>query len=333
MRPLYACITFGLPGALLAQPTANAGMVTGQPGDSFVVHSTQYVNPGPSGANVTFDLSSMISQGTVTQTYSTPGATPYGSSYPTATVAVEGSDNPGSFGYFHETGSLYELIGTRSSYYDLTCSNGMGLFDFPFTYNSTYTDVLSCTGNSSGYPFNRNGSTTTTGDAYGDLILPYGTIMNVLRLHIQQDYLDYLSGLGTSYHYISDGYMYVKPGIHQPVASVYNTSYLVTTTFGTYLDASYVGVQEAMRNAIGIDLVPNPATDRVEILYGSSGDGPVDLELIDAVGRRVIAERRSVAGPGIARQVWDISTLPAGLYTVCVTDQHGQRGSKRLVVQ
>jgi hypothetical protein len=92
-----------------------------------------------------------------------------------------------------------------------------------------------------------------------------------------------------------------------------------------------VGIEEAMGNAIGIDLFPNPAHDQVSVVYSADG-GRLQLELIDGLGRVARAERVT-PGTGIGRHDLNAHGLAPGLYHARIQAENGDTGSKRLVVR
>ena len=96
------------------------------------------------------------------------------------------------------------------------------------------------------------------------------------------------------------------------------------------LDAAGIGMEEALRNDIGMDLYPNPASNMVSIVFGAAGR--VALELVDDAGRTVRTQDTGSHAPGIYKNEFDLDGIAPGLYTVRATDDHGGRGTKPLVV-
>ena len=80
-------------------------------------------------------------------------------------------------------------------------------------------------------------------------------------------------------------------------------------------------------DATGLLIAPNPATDRVQVLFDLSVPGDVVLELRDVAGRLVAAERRSVHRAGATRLELELPSWPAGLSTLTVktgTSKHSE---------
>lgn len=305
-----------------------SGQASFLPGESYLMLSGPSMDPGEPGAAMVWDLSSFSPSGTVWQTFVAPGSTTYGSSFPSATVAQEAG--PGAWGYYRGTADAFEQLGVRNANQSVICSDAILVIPYPFTYGNEVTQAITCDGLTFGEAFDREGALTVSADGYGDIVLPYGTITNVLRVYWQQTYTDVGNNVD-DYGYQTN-YFWYKPGVHCPVMAVYHLE-----TFSTFLDYSWladqwsIGIEEALRNDIGIELYPNPATHSVSVVLGATGH--LRMELIDGTGKVVrmldLGDRR----PGIQKEVIDLEGLAPGPYTVRVTDDHGGTGTQRLIVE
>ena len=87
----------------------------------------------------------------------------------------------------------------------------------------------------------------------------------------------------------------------------------------------FAGVPEASGQSV-MELFPNPATDEVRIRF--TGNAPRTIEVTDATGRRVSAERYRADG------AISVSGLSDGLYVVRALDTDGRAlAHQRLIVQ
>ena len=73
-------------------------------------------------------------------------------------------------------------------------------------------------------------------------------------------------------------------------------------------------------------LYPNPATDKVQIMFGA-GSGTAVISVVDAMGRWVLTERM----PTATTATLDLTGQPTGVYTV-VVQQGDSRSTGRLVI-
>jgi Secretion system C-terminal sorting domain len=309
----FLALTFLANFSTEAQTLTNA-TCSAVPGDHFSVNqSATAVTHGPGGAGLTWNFT-MLSVGVTRDfSYVAPAATPFAASFPTATVAETG-DNL-QFNYWRGTATVYESLGGASSNSMSIYTDAATMLVYPCSYGSSWTDTFNDPMDSI------SGTISGTADAYGALLMPYGLVNNVLRVHSVGTFTFTLFGVPQTI--TTDTYSYYKPGVHHELVS--------GTDMPDWLDGSSVGVIEAVQNAIGVDAYPNPANDQVTVAY-SSGGGDLTLELVDASGRIVLA-RSLNATVGISNASLDLAGQASGLYTVRITDNQGAQGMRRLMLK
>lgn len=306
-------------------------------GESYVLYSGNYISPGNVGANQTWDLSSLSGGTEITNNYVTPASSGYGAEFPNAnltSVAV----SAGTYTFYNAAADGFYLAGLRTSngLYSLTYTNLDKQLPFPCSYNTSWSDSWTATVNFGGAPGTRTGTTTGLADGYGTLITPSGTFTNVLRVKIVQSMTDNLGAFGTV-TYEQEVYNYYKPGIRLPLAGVSTTVSTAagqapqTTMTSNWLDASSVGIFENATSSIGVDVFPNPATDRVNIIL-SSQSSDLHLQLIDGSGRVVHTEQLRLQSMGINRHELSVQGLNPGIYLLRLTSENGEQGVQRLVI-
>ncbi|HVA98265.1 MAG TPA: hypothetical protein VNG53_05165, partial [Bacteroidia bacterium] len=229
LRNLFLSATLLSALASAAQPTLTEANTSPIIGDIFSNNATNYIAPGSSGANQTWDLSSMTTTSTTTTNAVTPSSTTYGSSFPSSTIAFSST---GAVLYWKVSSTAEQTYGIAQGSTVISYSNPEDYLRFPFTYSNTYTDTWAATFTSGGYPYLRSGSTTVTADGYGTLKLPSGTYSNVLRVHFLENYQDSTNIGGSPYiiTYQDDEYLWYLPPNHQPIASI---STLTSSASGT----------------------------------------------------------------------------------------------------
>lgn len=307
-------------------------------GDVLQTNNAGYMAPGAAGANQTWNFASVGTSSTSTQTMVAPSGTPYGSSFSTATVSTISPDAPGSYGYYNNNASGIFLLGTYSASSNvlLVYQNSEQILDLPCSYNTTWTDPFSSNFTTQGYPTARAGTITGIADGYGTLIMPFGTVTNVLRVKTVEDFSDVITGL-YSVDYLFTNYFYYKPGVHFPLVSVFNQTIIIdgqTTTQQSmnWMANSSIGINEAMQNEIGIELFPNPASTYTTVVFNGTGKA-MQMELVDATGRVARSENILGNSPGIQQHTLDLAGMTAGIYHLRISSEDGQQGVKRLIVQ
>jgi len=169
-----------------AQPVLNASdiptNVYGSANEYQYTGTIAGITPGGAGPNQVWDFSALTTltlQGTLS---TVPVATvPWASSFPSANFALKYTPNSNCSGCIIEY-SLYKS--TATFYEEISSTNGSGgytdlslnpsiIYTFPYTYNTVINYIQS---SPVIIPSN-----TTTYDAYGTFISPFGTYTNVIR--------------------------------------------------------------------------------------------------------------------------------------------------------
>ncbi len=338
MKRYTGSITLGLLMAMSAKgQTLDHASTSPQVGNTFTIHQATYAAPGPGGASQTWNFGSLGSNGSATTTYVAPASTPHAALFPGSNLAIDAGG--GNYGYYSATSAGQDFHGLYSATLttNITYQNTQRTLSYPCSYNSTWNDPFSSSFTAMGFPSTRSGTITGTADGHGTLVMPYGTITNILRVRTVEDYTDNLGIAGTVDYDFTTHYYY-KPGVRIPLLVIYDQTSTVagqapTVTQGiSWVDGASVGIQEALRNTIGIDVFPNPARDQVTITFSSAG-GNLFLEMLDATGQLVRSERLSGQPMGIGRSDLDVSGLSAGLYMLRITAPNGEQGVQRLVVE
>lgn len=199
MRKFTTVLLMFLSVLTFAQPTITENNIP-QLGDSVVIAiCSDQVNAGSSGAEQTWDFSTLNEIEEQYFKFLSPTEAPKKDSFPTANVVGRSWEN--SFSFYQTDGSALGVAGyvlpmelsdtTLQVFDDL-----QDLAQFPFTFNSTFTDTYSGTSHIAGvgaFPF--DGTITFEADGYGTLILPNATYENVVRYHFVSTQQNYFNGI------------------------------------------------------------------------------------------------------------------------------------------
>ncbi len=333
LSALLIAATAALPRQAGAQPTIDQGNFAALPGEAFVLNNSAWMDPGASGADVTWDFSGLVIGSTFTETYVDPASTPEAASFPTATLALVAGAGY-RYRSFDANGGYYlgQALGAGSSM--VVYSDPEVTFQFPCTYATQWVDDLF-----GAYPplnlVYLTGTITAEADGYGTLILPYDTFTNVLRLHLSRNTI-----LETQWpedgYYVDTIYYYLHPGTHFPLVEVYSNSAgedlssLTVTTGVRWLGDPFAGLQAAAAPANTLIAVAQ-GDGIVRLDLSLSAGGVATIQVIDAAGRSVVQERMGL-GAGTSSHTLAVSTLRPGLYIVRML-LNGQQMATRLVVQ
>ncbi len=263
MKKIYFLILLpGLIASLKAngQPVITAANSNPVVGETFTCLVNQPLIAIPvtnGGAMQTWDISSYPSTQTSPRIYVDPATTPYAALYPAASVA--GVYPGGIFDYHLGSSAEFSYLGAADNSSSTVYADFKKRISYPFTYNDSFTDTYN--DGSGNY-----GSLAAAADGYGSMILPYGTINNLLRVYIYSVTVYAAFGIDTLFE---NSYYWYGPGIHNPVCIYIERtwSFDPTTTFYTllYLDQNSVGIENLAAGETRLLLFPNPAHNEINI--------------------------------------------------------------------
>ena len=75
-------------------------------------------------------------------------------------------------------------------------------------------------------------------------------------------------------------------------------------------------VPETERQTSDISLYPNPAQNRVEVVYQGRAENAVSLSHFDILGNRIIRDRPMISSTNGATMSLDLQSIPAGIYFI-----------------
>ncbi len=331
----FPLLPFFLGAQINAQPVLELVDVGTVPGDAFTYHDCPWQTPGTPGMAQTWNFAGFTTDSLVQIAFVDPATTPDAASFPTATIAAD-DDSVLAYSVFNSTGGQFlglSLTGLGTIVY----SDPMQMVVYPATYMTSWTDIFAANFSIGGFPVARTGTITAEVDGYGSMIMPYGTLTDVLRASYVEDNVDD-NGFGTtSVHRV---YTYfLQAGTHYPIVDIYSIT--VTPVFGPAITVEgthwlVVGPDAAPGASASPEqfrVYPIPATDQLNVEFlGVGTGGPWTLDLVDASGR-VVTQRSlgNLARSNHIEQI-DLRGLDAGMYLLRAT-VNGHSVVRRVLVE
>jgi len=341
MKKLYATflllITAGT--TILAQPTyTQASLPSVGTVLTMINVNPSGLVPGNAGANQTWNFGAAAPNGTTSTSYIlSPASTPYSASFPGASFVERTTNAAGSsaFVYFSSNASNAEMIGlvdsTTSLLISYSYSNPRRIMNFPFTYNSTFTDASTAFASymSGSYTINqyRRGTVTFTGDAYGTVTNPAGTFSNTLRTKTVESVTDSILVVGlpvpasivttNTVSYSWTGAASFKALFTLTWDTIYSSGGSPTYNFiAGYMDNTS-GVNDLGPREKVMTAFPNPGTSTIVHLTADDfSAGETQFIATDMQGREV-KHIDFMIFPSAHHSVdVEIADLPAGIYAV-----------------
>jgi hypothetical protein len=297
--------------------------------DSYAICDTANISQGPAGANQVWSFLNLVKIDTSDIHFVTSSSTPYSAQFTTSNTAST-NDNS-SYTYFTTSAANILFNGSGSPGEVVSYTNPQLFMQYPFSFNTSFTDNFGCNYISNGTPTERTGSTTVTGDAWGTINLPVGSFANALRLKYVTTTKD-SSNPGTPIVTITGltSYVWFVPGRKYPVFEIVYS----TLTFNGILFASLKTVNYNPRSApIGIQQIsseipqdfslgqnyPNPFNPSTKIKFqipaGSiSRTDIVSLIIYDILGKQIKTLVNQPLSPGTYEVDFEESGIASGTY-------------------
>lgn len=284
---------------LSAQPVLNASDFTSfYLSNGYSANDVAGLSPGNVGANQIWDFSSLLV--TLDGTFSIVPivSTPYASSFPTANFVIK-STNVGIpdpyYSYYKSSPTTIETVGGADSKGANLENDHSTLFQFPYAYNTLINDTYQSLGDIFISSF------TSTYDAYGTLITPYGTYTNVIRQkRVEIDgaytYTDYIWCTTNPFKYIM-GMGFRADG---------TDSYNYVSIFSNFSNLSVAKIS----NENLITTYPNPTTSILNLQFSNAVT--IDkLVIIDITGRIVLRQTEKVTQINVEKLVKGVYLIEA----------------------
>lgn len=279
-----------------AQPVATSANVTDFTGEFYFAEATNF-SPGPAGANQTWDFSNLQLTLAGIDTPVPVAQTPFAASFPTANNCYKfsGIFPPDRYYYQNVSATKYEIIGLAitATTGDNYTPNPRTFAVFPYTYNTVYTDTYRTVADPTEVTF------TATYDAYGTLVLPFGTYQNVIRQKV-------VKNGQTNYNWF-----HVAPFF--PILQ----TVLEQNSLGLVKNLTPLGVTG---NEFGkmFAVYPNPTNGEINIETTGTVNNPVEIEIFDMLGKRIIYRKEENLSDDQIQL--NLESHTAGIYLLKVTD-------------
>jgi len=319
--------------ASFAQPVINSTDydLSGTPSFSYK-YGTVTTDPGPAGANVNWDFSSL----NLTTVYNvTINTCPGGdcASFPNATHYL-GTGFTDVF--YNKTSSVFEEVGESSSSSSIATFNDPYTFlQFPVIFGQTYNDNYFISNNTG---TTKDGTLHSTIDAYGTLKTPAGTYSNVLRQKLVDIYE--VDADGTNIKTIMTQYYWYKAGFPFSLMSTIdfalqlnNETPTLLNSVTTYNTTAGSGTKIETNNLLNslFSLYPNPTTAQT---FVSAIKCTVNqITMTDILGK-VVMNQEFTDKANAHQFVFPINTsqLTKGVYLINISTKEGTV-TKKLTVK
>jgi hypothetical protein len=311
------------------QPTITYNGNAPQIGDIYYVHNTEDdLDPGPSGANQTWDFSVINVTSSDELLIMNPSSTPFVSEFPESNQ-VSHFDGTTTYNYNNVNPSKMEHNGDGfegNPPLIIHYTNPSTQMIFPFSYNNSSNDTYYSEYTQSGMTMHSHGTVTLMADAWGTVTTPEGTFSNVLRTrnHIVQVDSAFMEGIflytttSTFTHY-----NWHTANSHHPVMSIsiLSTS-LMDDIIGSYTSNTQ-GIPSRISSINKIELYPNPSYGTINLSCDVGSPTVIDLSVYNSLGQKLFSLNNQVLPFGNLQMSIDLSCLKQGMYLLEIKNKEG----------
>jgi len=310
-----------------AQPTLTLSTNGLMPGQTYTRYYTEYDAPGAGGGQVTWDLSHLDGLEEEQAFCMAPSSHPDGGEFPGATVTR--ADLFTDQFYRLQTNGQWN-VGRAGEGIVIPFTDHKLELPFPCTFGTEWADDFEGSYMDEGQEWFLSGQINGVADGYGTLVMPYGTVNNVLRVHTVDVEME--TDGESEYFGIAEVFSYYAVGTPWPLVRLVQITWIF---FEEPIEFGYTEWAAPLATGIADDRAPmsmrvwpNPASDATRVML-PEGAGLI-LEVFDATGRRM---QRAEGLRGGAEHLMDLRGYAPGAYSAVVTDTEGARSSVRFVVQ
>ncbi len=291
-----------------------------QPGDGYttVAVDTNGIVEGDAGANRSWNFTGIVQNGSpISASYLLPGSGNGSSNFPGANLMQIVED---SYSYIKTDGGSYYTLGMYTEDVLRVYSNTQKVMEYPFSFNSTFTDTYASNSNFAGTEVRSNGTVTMTADAWGTITLPSGTYPNALRVKTVMSNTDSMfvsgtpfvtSSVSTSYSWYVSGKKFPIFGItyiQSPMFSLKSAAYVTNFTTSISQQSSIAEDYKLEQN------FPNPFNPSTTINFSITNAGFTSLKVYDILGKEVASLVNGNLAAGKYSADFDASDLTSGVY-------------------
>ncbi|MCB0771507.1 MAG: T9SS type A sorting domain-containing protein [Flavobacteriales bacterium] len=333
IRNLIACsLLFAAMLRLEAQPVLD-GSCAPVPGTNYTLVVAGSIDLPGMGPDQVWNAAGAVVSGTEQIGFIEAELTFAGTFFPTADVA----NSLGQIETFIDIADdgLY-IVGTYNGSFPFisTYTDPNKYLQFPCELGDAWTDTYAGSYTYGGVTYTQSGSGVFSATGFGSLVLPWGTVTNVLRIDATEVYSE--TGNGNLYEYEAEVSYFYKPGVGHYVAKSADAS----TTFNgnstgssanfVFLDGSTVGILDQPDRSIGIEVYPNPVGSNATLLFTAAGAR--SLQVFNADGKLVLDQPLTGYGAGLHKLGIDVHGWASGVYSAVLLGVGGERGVTRFVV-
>ena len=312
--------------SVAAQPVLD-GSVFPESGSVYGYHDTPYVPAGRPGIGLRWDFSSLPTGSVVPYIWTTTGNAPGAGAFPPDALVLQVPGDPTA--YYQRGDTALYWLGTYSDTALVRFDPPLAIVDLPCGLYSQWQDTGVAAVTGAGRIEIRNTSIHATTDAWGTLVMPYGTVNDVLRIRYELNVTSRTSPGRVLMREVR--YTWYCDKTPMPLL-------VISERFGwppperrlRWLDGSWRDDPASLFRPVELKPFPDPCDDAVVVDLPARRADRTALQLLDATGQ--VSKQWSVefTSPETRRMTFGMNDVPSGQYSLIWVGTNGVLGSSRL---
>ena len=326
MRRSFVVAGAALRMLVSAQPTLTGNLLPDM-GSIYGYHDVPFQAPGRAGNGMKWDLSGLPAGSVVPYYWTSINTAPGAGAFPDDAAVLQVPGEPAAYYQLGDT-ALYWL-GTYADTALVRFDPPMAIVDLPCSINSTWSDsgVAAVTG--AGRIDIRVTAYHAQADAYGTLVLPYGTVDKVLRVRSELTATDKFPPHRLRLHEVR--YAWYCDRTPMPLLIVVErTGWPPPQRYMRWLDGSWQDDPGRLFKPIVLHPVPDPCDDIITVDLPAARADRTVLQLLDEQGNARKQWPVEFNSPQTRRMTLEMSEVPSGNYTLNWIGTNGTIGNARL---
>jgi hypothetical protein len=272
------------------------------------------IQPGPSGANQTWNFATFFVQPTVlSEQFVTPTGSGNDALFPAANLKVNSFF--GGYDYYLKTSSDLQFLGTKSSISEIVITNSQKVLSTPLNYGDS---IVNANVTGTGFGYGLSGTIKVKADGWGSLGLYTGSFANTMRVYTEMN-LVLGAGTGIDTYILIQRYTWYSTQYKAPVFQIsildmngpLGSAHQKVTTVSLLT----TDIDDFANNAFSFFISPNPI--RANTLVKIKVKQPTELliSVRDIIGKEWFRLQIDV-NSGESKIPVDLSDLPKGVYII-----------------
>lgn len=272
------------------------------------------IQPGPSGANQTWDFSTFfVYPSVLSEQFISPTGIGNDTLFPSANLKVN-SFFGGNDYYFKSSNNL-QYLGTKSSTNEIRITNAQQVLRTPFAFGDS---IINPAVTGTGFGYGLTGTIKVKADGWGSLTLFSGNFPLTMRVFSDAN-LVLGAGTGVDTYIQIQRYTWYAQNYKAPVfqISIIDINGPLNTTHQKVITVSLltIDIDEAENNIFQFNVSPNPSASEANLSVSLLRNSNVNFKITDITGKIWKEEKRELtAGNNTIKM--DLSILPKGIYII-----------------